>query len=132
MNKIFKNKDIGRLIIRLGIGVMFMYHGYPKIMGGIDKWESLGAKMEYMGIAFLPVFWGFMAALSEFVGGMLFLTGFKFRWACFFMAFTMAVAVAYHLGSGDGLGKASHAIELGVVFISMLFIGPGAYSIDRK
>ena len=27
---------------------------------------------------------------------------------------------------------ASHAIEVGVVFLALLFIGPGSYSIDKK
>ncbi|RZK26274.1 MAG: DoxX family protein, partial [Flavobacterium sp.] len=27
---------------------------------------------------------------------------------------------------------ASHAIELGIVFFSLIFIGPGKYSVDKK
>jgi putative oxidoreductase len=29
------------------------------------------------------------------------------------------------------LVAASHAIEVGIVFLSLIFIGPGKYSVDR-
>ena len=48
------------------------------------------------------------------------------------MLLTMTVAAAMHLGKGDGLKGASHAIEAGVVFLSLILIGPGTYSIDEK
>jgi hypothetical protein len=45
----------------------------------------------------------------------------------------MAVALfAYHLPHGDPFGIWSHPLEDGIVFLSLLLIGPGAYSIDRK
>ena len=43
----------------------------------------------------------------------------------------MGVAASMHLGKGEGLLAASHAIELGILFFSLLFIGPGRYSVDR-
>ncbi len=38
--KIFKTLDFGILVFRLGIGLMFIFHGYPKLVGGPEKWES--------------------------------------------------------------------------------------------
>ncbi|MEE8328599.1 MAG: DoxX family protein [Thermodesulfovibrionia bacterium] len=127
-----KYRDTGLLILRIGIGLMFMLHGAPKISGGPEKWEKLGMTMKYVGIEFLPVFWGFMSAVSEFIGGMFIILGLFFRPACMLLAFTMTVAAAMHLGKGDGLKGASHAIEAGVVFLSLILIGPGKYSIDEK
>jgi putative oxidoreductase len=37
-----------------------------------------------------------------------------------------------HLSKGDGLSVASHAIENGIVFFSLIFIGPGRLSLDEK
>ncbi|NQV37648.1 MAG: hypothetical protein HQ509_06565, partial [Candidatus Marinimicrobia bacterium] len=34
--------DMAILVIRIGIGFMFILHGYPKLFGGIEKWISLG------------------------------------------------------------------------------------------
>ena len=127
-----KYSDFGLLLLRVGIGVMYLYHGFPKITGGPEKWVKLGSAMQFVGVSAIPVFWGFMAAASEFGGALLLITGLFFRPACVFLAMTMAVAASMHLGKGDGLQVASHAIENGVMFIGLLFIGPGKYSLDRK
>ena len=96
-------KNFGLLFLRIGIGVMFIMHGYPKIIGGPDKWEKLGGAMSHIGIDFAPVFWGFMAAFAEFGGGILLLLGLMFQPACLMLAFTMLVATMMHLGKGDSI-----------------------------
>ena len=110
---------------------MFLFHGAPKIFGGPEKWEKLGMVMGYLGIHFIPVFWGFMAGFSEFFGGLCIILGLFFRPACSLLVLTMTVAAVRHFSIGDGLGGASHAIEDGIVFLSLIFMGPGKYSLDE-
>ncbi len=129
---LIKYKNTALLLIRIGIGIMFVLHGYPKIIGGVEKWESLGENMKYVGIEFMPVLWGFLAAFAEFVGGIFLILGFAFRPACLFLLITMIVAAIMHIQEGDGIMGASHAIEDGVIFLGLLFLGPGKYSIDKK
>jgi len=121
--------DFGLLILRLGIGIMFVLHGYPKITGGIELWAKLGSSMSNFGIDFAPTFWGFMAALSEFGGAVLLILGVGFRLASLLMLTTMCVATAHHFGKGDGIQGASHALEAGILFLSFLFTGPGKYTL---
>ncbi|NQU67032.1 MAG: DoxX family protein [Candidatus Marinimicrobia bacterium] len=124
--------DIGLLILRVGIGIMFILHGYPKIIGGPEKWFGLGEKaMTVLNIGFGFTFFGFMAALSEFLGGLLLILGLATRYASGFLLFTMFVAATLHLASGDGIMHASHAIESGVVFLSLIFLGSGKFSLDH-
>lgn len=132
LNGLNNYKDAGLLILRIGVGALFMYHGYPKLFGGPEKWHGLGQAMSAVGITFLPTVWGFLAAVSEAVGGLLFLIGFAFRPASLFLMVTMIVAGAMHLKNGDGLNTASHAIEMAFVFAGLLFTGPGKYSADGK
>lgn len=127
-----KYRNTGLLILRIGLGVMFIIHGFPKLAGGPSGWTGLGGSMQVVGIDFLPVFWGFMAAVAETFGGFLLIVGLFFRPACMLLVFTMAIAALVHFGKGDGLKGASHAIELGIVFFSLIFIGPGKYSVDKK
>ena len=127
-----KYRNTGLLILRIGLGVMFIIHGFPKLAGGPSGWAGLGGSMKVVGIDFLPVFWGFMAAVAETFGGFLLIVGLFFRPACMLLVFTMAIAALVHFGKGDGLKGASHAIELGIVFFSLIFIGPGRYSVDKK
>lgn len=126
-----KYRDFGLLLLRVGLGAMFVMHGLPKLMGGPDKWTQLGGATEFVGFFFMPIAWGLAAALSEFLGGILLVLGVWFRPACLFLTLTMAVAASMHLGKGEGLMAASHALELGIVFASLLFIGPGRFSIER-
>jgi len=120
-----KKKDIGLLIIRLGLGIMFVIHGYPKLLQGPELWVKVGSAMQVFHINFAPAFWGFMASASEFFGGILLILGLFFSPACLFLFITMFVASSMHLSSGQGIGNASHAIELAVVFFGLFFTGPG-------
>ena len=58
--------------------------------------------------------------------------GLLFRPALLLLIVTMIVATNQHLANGDGLSRASHAIEAGILFFSLLFIGPGSYSLDNR
>ena len=111
---------------------MMIYHGYPKLLGGPEQWEVVGRSMKYLGVNFTPAIWGFLSAVTETFGGFLLLIGLAFRPACIFLMFTMTVAATMHLSNGDGLMIASHALELGIVFLGLAFIGPGRFSVDKK
>lgn len=125
-------KDLGLLIIRLGVGAMFVYHGWDKLFGGVEKWTQLGGAMATFGITIFPTFWGFMAAVAEVFGGLFLMLGFLQRqFATPMLAFTMLVAAVMHLKQ-DGLADASHAIEAFFVFLGLFFIGAGKFSLDDK
>ena len=122
----------GLLLLRLGTGAMFIIHGWPKLQGGPELWTKLGQAMELFGINFWPAFWGLLAAISEVVGGFLLMIGFLFRPACLFLLGTMSTAAAVHFSHGDPFSKASHAIEAGILFLSLLLIGPGKYALRLR
>ena len=126
-----KFADLGLLIVRLGVGGSFLMHGSPKFFGGPERWAKIGGVMDLVGISFLPTFWGFMAAFAEFGGGILMILGFYFRPAMLLLTITMFMALRFHLSKGDPYSDYSHAMELAFVFLSLLFVGPGKYSIDR-
>ncbi len=128
--KLGKYNNTALLLLRIGIGIMMMMHGYPKIAGGPEKWEKLGTSIEIIGIHWAPLLWGFLAAITESIGGLFMLLGLFFRPTMFLLLFTMCIAATKHIHAGDGIMDASHAIELGVVFLSLFILGPGRYSID--
>jgi putative oxidoreductase len=128
-----KYRDFGLLLLRLGLGVFFVMHGAPKIMGGPKVWAVLGKATANVGIDVFPAFWGFMAAFSECFGGIFLVLGLFFRPAVILLAFTMTVASVMHVKKGDNfLNVASRPMELAVVFYSLIFIGPGRFSIDKE
>lgn len=129
--RIFSYIDIGLLIFRLGIGGMFMWHGFPKIAGGIVTWTGLGKSMEVLGIHFAPAFWGFMSGFAEFFGGLFFAIGFMYRPTCLLLMSNMFVAFSTQMLGGKGMMKAAQSLEDGFSFIGAFFVGPGKYSIDE-
>jgi len=125
-------KNFGLLIIRIGLGAMFIYHGLPKLTGGEKVWIQLGNSTKYIGIHFWPAVWGLLCAIVETFGGFLFLIGLEFRIVCLLLIINMAVAAASQYLGGGGLSDAAHAIEDAVTFAGLLFVGPGRYSVDKK
>jgi putative oxidoreductase len=134
MIKNFLNKyhDAGILFMRIGVGFGFIFvHGLGKIQGGPELWTKIGGAMSKYGITFAPTFWGFMASASEFGGGILILLGLFTRSASAFMAFTMLTAFVVHTSNLDPWARAIYPMEMFAVFMCLLFIGPGKYSLDN-
>lgn len=123
--------DLGLLVLRVGIGAMFIAHGMPKLLGGQETWAWLGSQMQFLGIDFGFRTFGLLAALSETVGGLFLILGLLTRLSSFFLFFTMLVAAIFHLSIGDGFKGSAHAIELGIVFLSFMIIGAGKFSLDK-
>jgi len=124
-------RDAALLFLRVTLGTLFIYvHGWRNLAGGLARWKVVGGAMKHVGISFWPAFWGFMAAFSETIGVGLLIVGLAFRPSCVLLVITMAVAAIsdYHQ---HGLGAASHALELCLVFIALIFVGPGKYSVDQ-
>jgi putative oxidoreductase len=124
-------RNIGLLILRVGIGVIFIIHGAPKMFGGPEKWAELGAAMSNFGIDSMPKLWGFLSALAEFGGGIFIVIGMFTRVTAIALTLNMAVAVQFHFVAGDSFQVYSHALEAGILFLSLIFIGPGSYSVDH-
>ncbi|RYU89248.1 DoxX family protein [Mucilaginibacter terrigena] len=124
-----RNINIGLLVLRIGIGSMFILHGWPKLQGGIAGWERLGNNMQYIGISFLPAFWGFMAMAAELVGGICLVLGVGVRVASALMLFTMFVAAAGNLSQGYGLEGVVEITEVSSALFMLLIVGAGQWTV---
>lgn len=128
-NTLEKYCDLGLLLIRLGFGLGFLYfHGWSKLVGGPERWTQLGGSMDNFGIGFGHTVFGFLAAFSESVGGLLIAVGLFFRPISAMLCFTMIVAATSHFASGQG--SPAHAFKNAFLFLGLILVGPGAYSLD--
>lgn len=135
-----KYEDLGLLALRVGLGLAFIVHGWPKMSGGPKAWAILGERFVVAtglgawpaSMSFMAEVMGFMGAFSELVGGALLILGLLARPAAFLLFSTMVVATLHHLSIGDGFGGYSHSLEAAIVFFGLIFIGPGKYSLDRR
>jgi putative oxidoreductase len=125
-----RHRDVGLLLVRLGFGIGFLFfHGWSKLVGGPEAWANLGSTMEIFGISFGWTFFGFASALTESIGGLLFAAGFLFQPIAALLAINMLVAGSMHII--NDAGSPAHAVKNMVVFIGMIFVGPGRYSVDH-
>ncbi len=125
-----KFPDFGVLVIRAGFGIIFIMHGWPKLMGGPEQWSQLGQAMSNWGITFYPTAWGLAAALAEFAGGVLLTLGLFTRPVLAVMSFNMLVAASFHYFNQDPLPVLLHPAKALVAFAGLLITGPGRFSVD--
>jgi len=121
------SRDLGLLLLRVGIGGIFMAHGWPKLLGGPKTWEQLGKAMSHFGIDFAPTFFGFMATAAELFGGLLIALGVLFRSSLVLLIATMVVALWMHLAKGDDFVAWSNSAKALVVFAALFLTGPGRH-----
>ncbi len=129
-----KNSEFGHLILRVGLGsTSFFLRGITQMSGGAERYEELGGAMANIGITFTPLLWGFMAAFTECIGGLLLMLGLFVRPACIFLVFVMSMASIQGLVNNGTLMMArAHPLELGIAYLALRFLGVGKYSLDRK
>ena len=119
------------LILRVIASVMMIInHGWNKILAGQEKWNRLGTALtDFIGIDFMSVFFGFMAAFSESIGMVMVIFGIFTRPAAFLLLFTMFFASMNHLVDGK---FPELAIMYLIVMLVLLISGPGKFSLDYK
>src|SRR5687767_8529429 len=124
--------DIGLLLLRLMLGVVFIFHGGQKLFGlfgGYGLTATAGA-FESMGLPF-PIASTIAAGSAEFFGGILLIVGFLFRPAAALMAFTMLVASFTHLSGGFSAPKGvEFPLTLGIALITLALTGAGRFALD--
>lgn len=124
-----KRIDLGILVVRIAMGFGFLYwHGWGKITGGAERWESLGGSVSRFGIDFAPTFWGFMISFDESIGAIMILVGILTVPMSLILAIGMFVAWTGHIASGQG--NPGHSFKNMVVLLGLVLTGPGRYSID--
>lgn len=118
---------VGLLLLRLVFGSALVLHGLPKIQHA-TSWMGPGAPV--------PGFFQFLAAFSEFFGGLAFLAGLLTPIAALGVAATMLVAIAtVHLKHGDPFVSAHGASSesaFGYLALALMLMltGPGRLSLD--
>lgn len=132
-NTLFENaktRNLGLLILRAGVGILFFVFGWQKIAGGEQVWNGVGGAMQFLGISAWPVFWGLMATLAEFAGGLLLALGLFTRPAAAFLAFTMIMATILKGATGTGIVDWYAPFTMLLIMIFFILNGGGVYSID--
>jgi putative oxidoreductase len=126
--------DLGLLVIRLVIGVLFIGHGAQKLFGWFGGHGLKGTGGWFDSIGMKPgVTMALLAGVAELVGGLLFGLGLLTPLAAILIAATMFMAIVKVHGQ-NGLWATSNGYEYNLtllaVAIGIALIGPGQYALD--
>jgi putative oxidoreductase len=126
--------NIGLLIIRVVIGVIFMGHGAQKLFGWFGGYGIKGTGGWFESIGIKPgAAMALLAGLTELIGGILFTLGLLTQLAGIMIAGTMVMAIA-KVHAPNGLWSTENGYEYNLtviaVVIGVALIGPGQYALD--
>ncbi|WP_027076217.1 DoxX family protein [Maribacter antarcticus] len=117
---------IGLAFFRISMSAMMLTHGLPKfqklISGDFEFADPIG-----MGTA--PSL--FLTVIGEFICPILIIIGYKTRLASIPTVITMLVA-AFIVHAADAFESKEKSLLYLVGFATIVLLGPGKYSIDRK
>jgi putative oxidoreductase len=126
--------NIGLLIIRLVIGLLFVGHGAQKLFGWFGGHGLKGTGGWFESIGMKPgVTVALFAGLAELIGGIFFTLGLLTPLAGIMIAVTMLMAIIKVHGP-NGLWATANGYEYNLtlmsVAIGIALIGPGKYALD--
>ena len=87
MRNLEKLKPLALLLLRVAIGVIFIYHGYPKLFG-----HTRDAMQAFAHMGF-PRYFAYISGVLEFFGGCMLIIGLFARIAGLLLAGEMAIAL---------------------------------------
>lgn len=128
--------DLGLALARAGIGLYMAFgHGYGKLFGGDGFGPSEGfvSGVEELGFP-APLVFAWMAALSEFLGGLALAAGLFTRPAALTLVGTMAVAAFLQHGDDPWTSRGGASKEMAMLYLlpclGFLALGGGRFSVD--
>ncbi|EPV5033561.1 DoxX family protein [Cronobacter sakazakii] len=122
-----KFEDVGVLVARILMPILFIVSGFGKITG----YAGTQQYMEAMGV---PGFILPLVILLEFGGGLAILFGFLTRTTALITAvFTLLTAFLFHSNFAEGVNSIMFMKNFSIAggYLLLALMGPGAYNLDR-
>ena len=120
-------RPVALLVLRLALGLIFLFHGWPKLFGNPHQYAEMFAKMGFANgtsyaIGALEVFGGFLLAV-----------GFFTRPIALLLAAEMGVAIwKVHLAKGYlAVNEYEFALVVGAASLALATTGPAGISLDE-
>lgn len=126
------NEDVGKLVLRLALGVLILMHGIAKLTGGI------GFITDTVTGAGLPGFLAYAVYVGEVVAPLLLIVGWYSRIGAAVIAINMLFAIGLvHRAEIFTLNESGGwALELQGMFlftaVALALMGPGSYRVNDK
>ncbi len=126
--------DFSLLLLRVFVGLLVAAHGAQKVFGWFGGPGIPGTQQMVRRLDVHPsIFWAWVSALNELVGGLLLALGFLMPLGPLMIFANMLTAIfGVHIGKGfwNTKGGVEFPLTLLVAAAAMGFAGAGIYSID--
>ena len=128
MQSLEKLKPVALLLLRLALGIIFIFHGYPKLFTHTRETMQM---FEHMGF---PGYFVYLAGSIEFFGGSVLILGLFTRIAGLLLAGEMAIAIwRVHLPQGPitMVKNYEFPLLLATAAFTLATVGAGLISLDH-
>jgi len=124
--------NISAVILRIGLASVFITRGYPKLFGGplYPKGPEDFAKVLKKLKIPQPEFFAWSIAVLEFIGGLFILIGFLTPLVSLLLSIELAFSIYKIYWKAGFIGGWEYKFILLVISASLLFLGPGNWSVD--
>ena len=125
--------ELGLAVLRVVLGVIFIAHGAPKLLGGVG---GLAGLLDGLGFP-APFAWAWWVTVLEFFGGLALLVGLLVTPIALLLCIEMAVGIVLvHAAEGwyvigPGTGGVEFNLLLIASLLALVFAGPGLAAVDR-
>ncbi|MBM7332789.1 MAG: DoxX family protein [Alcanivorax sp.] len=126
-----QNADVGKLVLRLALGIMILLHGIFKLQHGVG---GIAGMLQGVG---LPGFLAYGVFIGEVIAPIMVIIGYQTRIGAAIIVGNMLVAIALaHMGQVFALGgNGGWAIELQGMYlftaVALCFLGAGRYAMKN-
>ena len=120
-------RPLGLLVLRLSLGLIFIYHGWPKLFTDPRHYAQMFAQMGFAS----PT--SYAIGALELFGGILLIAGFFTRPVALLLAIEMGVAIAkVHLAKGYlAVDQYQFPLVVGAAALALATCGAGGISLDE-
>ena len=124
--------DIARLVLRVALGLLVLFHGLAKLNGG------MGGMVRMVEARGLPGALGYGVLLGEVIGPLMLIAGFHARIGAVLVLVNMVFAILLvHMGDLGRFGNGGGwALELKAMFLvsalALALMGPGRFSVNER
>ncbi len=124
--------DLAKLVLRLALGVLMLFHGYAKLIHGIGPIEAM------LVAKGLPAFLALGVYIGEIVAPLMLIAGAQVRIAALLVTANMVVAIVLaHLGDVFALSaQGGWRLELQGFYlftaVALILLGGGKYGVQKS
>lgn len=126
-----RKKDVGLLIMRLGLAAVLLWHSVPKLIGGAPAWKSVGTTMDFINLGLPVSFTGLLSLALETLCSIGLIFGYLFRFSSSVL-FVLLLLYSFNYFNVAYKTLMMWSLALTSVFLGLVFTGPGRYSLSVK